>query len=120
MKEFFSKFKKSKYFVITKKTLAHLADIALDDHAKDFESCRKKNCQKWVHYIRLFVTFFLRYTRASHTLKGSQDTLEIRKALYERQAEARFLLSLMSIFEGDTIPENLFEYCASLTFTIED
>lgn len=120
MKELFSKVKNSKYFWFFKKSLAHLADIALDDHEKDFNECRKKNCAKWVHYVRIILTFFLRYVRAYHKMKGSADTLELRRNLYERQAEARFLLSLMSIFEGDTIPENLFEYCASLSFTIDN
>lgn len=119
MKQFLQKICNSKYFAIAKKVLAHLADIALDEHAADFEICRKKTCAKWVCLSRLFVAFYLRYLRALHAVKGSEGTRELRQALHDRQAEARFLLGLMGVFEGDMIPQNLFEYCTGLDFALD-
>ena len=97
MKQFFQKIANSKYFAICKKVFAHIADIALDDHAADFETCRKKTCAKWVCLVRLFAAFYLRYTRALHVVKGAEGTRELRQALHDRQAEARFLLGLMGL-----------------------
>lgn len=120
MKQFFQKVANSKYFAICKKVFAHIADIALDDHAADFEACRKKSLTKWLALLRLFVAFYLRYLRALHVVKGAEGTRELRQALHDRQAEARFLLALMGVFDGDMIPQNLFKYCTGLSFRLDN
>lgn len=119
MKQFFQKIANSKYFAICKKVFAHIADIALDDHAADFETCRKKSLAKWLALLRLFVAFYLRYLRALHVVKGAEITRELRQVLHDKQAEARFLLGLMGVFEDDLMPQNIFEYCKALDFTLD-